>query len=145
MFPKLAEPTSGLDSTSSKEVCACLKEIAENNGLTVVTVVHQPRYEIFKVRRCCTNLKLCPLLFFGNLTFAFRFHNWPPSKCVTSFKRLVLFFSQCQPNTICSHLLVDRTRKLIVNFFLRMASCCSQMFHSVLLLGKGGRTVYLGM
>ena len=42
------EPTSGLDSTSSKEVCACLKRIAEG-GLTIVTVIHQPRYEIFKV------------------------------------------------------------------------------------------------
>ncbi|XP_065186637.1 uncharacterized protein LOC135817389 [Sycon ciliatum] len=44
----LDEPTSGLDSTSSKEVCACLKRIAES-GLTVVTVIHQPRYEIFKM------------------------------------------------------------------------------------------------
>ncbi len=42
----LDEPTSGLDSTSSMEVCACLKKVADL-GLTVITVIHQPRYEIF--------------------------------------------------------------------------------------------------
>ena len=42
----LDEPTSGLDSTSSMEVCTALRKIADI-GLTVVTVLHQPRYEIF--------------------------------------------------------------------------------------------------
>ncbi|KJE90030.1 ABC transporter [Capsaspora owczarzaki ATCC 30864] len=42
----LDEPTSGLDSSSSKEVCGCLQRLAKT-GLTVVAVVHQPRYEIF--------------------------------------------------------------------------------------------------
>ena len=42
----LDEPTSGLDSTGSLEVCTALRNIAES-GLTVVTVIHQPRYEIF--------------------------------------------------------------------------------------------------
>ena len=42
----LDEPTSGLDSTSSMEVCNALRKIADI-GLTVVTVLHQPRYEIF--------------------------------------------------------------------------------------------------
>ena len=42
----LDEPTSGLDSTSSMEVCKALRRIADI-GLTVVTVIHQPRYEIF--------------------------------------------------------------------------------------------------
>jgi ABC-type multidrug transport system ATPase subunit len=42
----LDEPTSGLDSTSSMEVCDALRKIADI-GLTVVTVLHQPRYEIF--------------------------------------------------------------------------------------------------
>jgi ABC-type multidrug transport system ATPase subunit len=42
----LDEPTSGLDSTSSKEVCQLLRNIARA-GLTVVTVIHQPRYDIF--------------------------------------------------------------------------------------------------
>lgn len=42
----LDEPTSGLDSTSSLEVCAALRKIADI-GLTIVTVIHQPRYEIF--------------------------------------------------------------------------------------------------
>jgi ABC-type multidrug transport system ATPase subunit len=44
----LDEPTSGLDSTSSKEVCAALRLMAEM-GLTVITVIHQPRYEIFQM------------------------------------------------------------------------------------------------
>ena len=42
----LDEPTSGLDSTSSMEVCDALRKIADI-GLTIVTVLHQPRYEIF--------------------------------------------------------------------------------------------------
>ena len=42
----LDEPTSGLDSTSSQEVCEALQRIAAL-GITVVTVIHQPRYEIF--------------------------------------------------------------------------------------------------
>jgi ABC-type multidrug transport system ATPase subunit len=40
------EPTSGLDSASSKEVCEVLQDIA-NSGITVITVIHQPRFEIF--------------------------------------------------------------------------------------------------
>jgi len=35
-----------LDSTSSKEVCDALRTVARL-GLTVITVIHQPRYEIF--------------------------------------------------------------------------------------------------
>lgn len=42
----LDEPTSGLDSTSSMEVCSALRKIADY-GLTIITVIHQPRYEIF--------------------------------------------------------------------------------------------------
>lgn len=42
------EPTSGLDSTSSEEVLACLRKVADL-GLTIVTVLHQPRYEIFQM------------------------------------------------------------------------------------------------
>eukprot|EP00026_Physarum_polycephalum_P000451 Phypoly_transcript_00452.p1 GENE.Phypoly_transcript_00452~~Phypoly_transcript_00452.p1 ORF type:complete len:1573 (+),score=187.05 Phypoly_transcript_00452:292-4719(+) len=44
----LDEPTSGLDSTSSEEVVACLRKVADL-GLTIVTVLHQPRYEIFQM------------------------------------------------------------------------------------------------
>lgn len=42
----LDEPTSGLDSASSKEVCSALQLIAQS-GITVITVIHQPRKEIF--------------------------------------------------------------------------------------------------
>ncbi len=43
----LDEPTSGLDSTAALEVCRTLRSIADL-GLTVVAVIHQPRYEIFE-------------------------------------------------------------------------------------------------
>eukprot|EP01119_Soliformovum_irregulare_P019516 TRINITY_DN6197_c1_g1_i1.p1 TRINITY_DN6197_c1_g1~~TRINITY_DN6197_c1_g1_i1.p1 ORF type:complete len:781 (+),score=218.38 TRINITY_DN6197_c1_g1_i1:3-2345(+) len=43
----LDEPTSGLDSTQALQVANILKELAAI-GMTVVTVIHQPRYEIFQ-------------------------------------------------------------------------------------------------
>ena len=44
----LDEPTSGPDSTTSLNVCAALKEIAQNENVTLAAVLHQPRYEIFE-------------------------------------------------------------------------------------------------
>ena len=43
----LDEPTSGLDATASLQVCAVLRRVAEEAGMTVVAVIHQPRYDIF--------------------------------------------------------------------------------------------------
>ncbi len=43
----LDEPTSGLDSSSSFEVCRVLQRVAHEMHLTVVAVIHQPRYEIY--------------------------------------------------------------------------------------------------
>ncbi|KAJ3109532.1 hypothetical protein HDU97_005189 [Phlyctochytrium planicorne] len=43
----LDEPTSGLDSTAALKVAEILKRIA-SIGLTVVAVIHQPRFEIFQ-------------------------------------------------------------------------------------------------
>ena len=43
----LDEPTSGLDATTSNKVMQCLKNIAKQ-GVTVLVVIHQPRYCIFK-------------------------------------------------------------------------------------------------
>ena len=43
----LDEPTSGLDSTSGLRVVAALQQAARERQLTVVAVLHQPRYEIF--------------------------------------------------------------------------------------------------
>jgi ABC-type multidrug transport system ATPase subunit len=43
----LDEPTSGLDSTSGLRVVEALQKAAHVKGLTVVTVLHQPRFEIF--------------------------------------------------------------------------------------------------
>ena len=42
----LDEPTSGLDSTTSKVLCDYLKQLS-TGGVTVIAVIHQPRYEIF--------------------------------------------------------------------------------------------------
>ena len=43
----LDEPTSGLDSTAALTVANTLQRITEV-GMTVVAVVHQPRFEIFE-------------------------------------------------------------------------------------------------
>jgi ABC-type multidrug transport system ATPase subunit len=43
----LDEPTSGLDSTSSEIVLSALKDMAKS-GMTVITVIHQPRYSIYE-------------------------------------------------------------------------------------------------
>ena len=45
----LDEPTSGLDSTSSLEVCQILRGLAQDQGINVTAVLHQPRYEIFEM------------------------------------------------------------------------------------------------
>lgn len=44
----LDEPTSGLDSSSSMCVCSALRDMA-SVGITVIAVIHQPRYEIFNM------------------------------------------------------------------------------------------------
>jgi len=44
----LDEPTTGLDSTTSMELCQILKSLAVSANLTVVMVVHQPRVEIWR-------------------------------------------------------------------------------------------------
>eukprot|EP01105_Mastigella_eilhardi_P022725 TRINITY_DN5643_c0_g1_i1.p1 TRINITY_DN5643_c0_g1~~TRINITY_DN5643_c0_g1_i1.p1 ORF type:complete len:1460 (-),score=275.74 TRINITY_DN5643_c0_g1_i1:73-4452(-) len=44
----LDEPTSGLDAATSKQVCACLKNVAVQRNIVVAAVVHQPRMEIFR-------------------------------------------------------------------------------------------------
>ncbi len=38
---------SGLDSTSSLSVLKSLRAVAEQGKLTVLCVIHQPRFEIF--------------------------------------------------------------------------------------------------
>jgi ABC-type multidrug transport system ATPase subunit len=44
----LDEPTSGLDSTSSFEVLNALKQLSRK-GITVITVIHQPRFSIYSM------------------------------------------------------------------------------------------------
>ena len=43
----LDEPTSGLDATSASSIMAILKAVSLL-GITVVTIIHQPRHEIFE-------------------------------------------------------------------------------------------------
>ncbi len=43
----LDEPTSGLDASKALEVCSTLRDIA-NMGVLVVTVIHQPRFDIYE-------------------------------------------------------------------------------------------------
>ena len=43
----LDEPTSGLDSTSASSIMSILKAVS-SLGITVVTIIHQPRHEIFE-------------------------------------------------------------------------------------------------
>jgi ABC-type multidrug transport system ATPase subunit len=46
----LDEPTTGLDSSVSKDIMLYLKDITRKTGLTVATIIHQPRYDI--IREC---------------------------------------------------------------------------------------------
>ena len=43
----LDEPTSGLDATSASSIMSTLKAVS-SLGITVVTIIHQPRHEIFE-------------------------------------------------------------------------------------------------
>jgi ABC-type multidrug transport system ATPase subunit len=43
----LDEPTSGLDATAALKVANTMKKIAMTIGITIVAVIHQPRFEIF--------------------------------------------------------------------------------------------------
>ena len=43
----LDEPTTGLDSTACDKVCQCLKRLT-SLGITVICVIHQPRYSVFR-------------------------------------------------------------------------------------------------
>jgi ABC-type multidrug transport system ATPase subunit len=44
----LDEPTSGLDSSAALSITHTLRNISETLGITVVAVIHQPRFEIFQ-------------------------------------------------------------------------------------------------
>ena len=48
----LDEPTSGLDSASSLQVARCLQRM-RSLGITVVTVIHQPRWSVFRCFSHC--------------------------------------------------------------------------------------------
>ncbi|UJR14432.1 hypothetical protein I4U23_001429 [Adineta vaga] len=44
----LGEPTTGLDSSTARNVMECLKELSQT-GRTIIFSIHQPRYSIFKL------------------------------------------------------------------------------------------------
>ena len=43
----LDEPTSGLDAASATVALSALQQLARKTGVTIVTVIHQPRYSIY--------------------------------------------------------------------------------------------------
>ena len=43
----LDEPTSGLDASSAYEVVKALQKLAHEFGITVVAIIHQPRYAVW--------------------------------------------------------------------------------------------------
>lgn len=51
----LDEPTSGLDSSGSMQVARCLSKL-KDLGITVICVIHQPRYSIFTTFTHCVLL-----------------------------------------------------------------------------------------
>lgn len=63
----LDEPTSGLDSTSASSIVTTLKALSRL-GITVVTIIHQPRHEIFDSLDSLLLLGGGRLLYFGQQT-----------------------------------------------------------------------------
>lgn len=71
------EPTSGLDSTTAHEVVGCLNQAAQRQGTTVISVIHQPRYETL-----CLFSDLVLLATGGTLVYA-----GPAQEAAKSFQR----------------------------------------------------------
>lgn len=80
----LDEPTSGLDATSALKIMRTIKKIACTIGITIVTVIHQPRFEIFE--EFDDILLVAP----GGLSA----YIGPCSEVVGYFERLGFFFDQ---------------------------------------------------
>ena len=49
----LVQPTTGLDASASFKIARCLKHAAEVLGVTVLTIVHQPRAEVIPYASNC--------------------------------------------------------------------------------------------
>ena len=63
----LDEPTSGLDSTSASSIVTTLKALSRL-GITVITIIHQPRHEIFDSLDSLLLIGGGRLLYFGQQT-----------------------------------------------------------------------------
>ena len=61
----LDEPTSGLDATSASSIMSILKAIS-SFGITVVTIIHQPRHEIFEALDSILLLGAGRVIYSGN-------------------------------------------------------------------------------
>lgn len=61
----LDEPTSGLDATSASSIMSILKAIS-SFGITVVTIIHQPRHDIFEALDSILLLGAGRVIYSGN-------------------------------------------------------------------------------
>ena len=61
----LDEPTSGLDATSASSIMSILKAVSRL-GITVVTIIHQPRHEIFEALDSILLLGTGRIIYSGN-------------------------------------------------------------------------------
>jgi ABC-type multidrug transport system ATPase subunit len=62
----LDEPTSGLDSSASHQVMSCIKKLALENNMLVLTSIHQPSSATFQLFDKCLLLSRGKQLYFGN-------------------------------------------------------------------------------
>lgn len=67
----LDEPTSGLDATNTRELVSCLHKIAQS-GVTVIAVLHQPRYEVFEMFDDILLLSSGKIVYSGDFLVPFR-------------------------------------------------------------------------
>lgn len=66
----LDEPTSGLDSAASYHVMNRIIKLAQQDGMTVVTSIHQPSGEVFDLFHDLCLLSAGRLVYFGSTSTA---------------------------------------------------------------------------
>lgn len=98
----LDEPTSGLDATAALKIANTMQKIASDIGITVVAVIHQPRYEIFE--QFDDLLLIAP----GGLTA----YQGPRELSVPYFEKLRFYFeSRMNPADVLMDILSGKSRR----------------------------------